>query len=301
MRIIDVHAHYVPETLWEAEQDRGFFSVDKTGLDQRVQMLNDGGIDIQVLSPVARYSNSNLELTMRHNDAMAQEVDQYPNRFIGMASIALNEPDTASKELERSVKDLGMKGATIGSNATGVNLDAKEFGPFYSKAQELGVPIFVHPMTVLGQDRLQKYQLDNLIGNPTDTSVAVASLIFGGVLNEFPKIKIYLAHGGGTCTYLAPRWDQGSRSRLASSVKLNKLPSEYLKLLHFDSLTHSTLLLENLAKYVGADHIMLGSDYPYDMGDRESIAKVQISEVLSEREKRLISGETAENYFGIEP
>jgi aminocarboxymuconate-semialdehyde decarboxylase len=300
MRTIDVHAHYVPEVFWELGADKGFFSADATGLDQRVQFLNDTGIDVQVLSPTARFSNTTTELAQQHNDAMAEAISWYPKRFLGMATIALNDPDTAPRELERSVKELGLRGATIGSNVRGVNLDAREFGPFFSKAEELQTPIFIHPMNVLGHDRLGNYQLDNLIGNPTDTSVAAASLIFGGVLREFPRIKVYLAHGGGTCPYLCPRWDQGWRARPSAKGNLDKLPSEYLKRFHFDSLTHSTQLLEVLVGLVGAERIMLGSDYPYDMGDREAMGKVEASTVLSEVEKRQIYGETAEAYFEVE-
>ena len=300
MRTVDVHAHYVPEVFWEPGTDKGFFAADATGLDQRVQLLNDTGIDVQVLSPTARFSNSGLALSQQHNNAMAEAVSHYPKRFLGMATIALNDPDTAPGELERSVRELGLGGATISSNVRGVNLDAKEFGPFFAKAEELEAPIFVHPANVLGQDRLGSYQLDNLIGNPTDTSVAAASLIFGGVLREFPQVRIYLAHGGGTCPYLCPRWDQGWRARPSAKGNLDKLPSEYLKRLHFDSLTHSTRLLEVLVGLVGAERVMMGSDYPYDMGDREAMTKVQASTVLSEAEKRQVYGETAEAYFKIE-
>jgi aminocarboxymuconate-semialdehyde decarboxylase len=299
MLTIDVHAHYIPEVFWEQGADKGFFTVDSTGLDQRVQLLNDTGIDTQVLSPAASFSNSDLNTSQRYNNGMAEAVSRYPKRFLGMATIALNDTDSAPGELERSIKELGLRGVTIGSNVRGVNLDAKEFGPFFAKAQQLDAPIFIHPMNVLGQERLGSYQLDNLIGNPTDTSVAAASLIFGGVLKEFPRLKVYLAHGGGTCPYLCPRWDQGWRARPSAKVNLDKLPSEYLKRFHFDSLTHSTWLLEVLIGLVGAERVMLGSDYPYDMGDREAMGKVESSRVLSEAEKRQIYGETAEAYFKI--
>ena len=179
-------------------------------------------------------------------------------------------------------------------------MDAKEFGPFYAKAEELGVPVFIHPMNVLGRERLGSYQLDNLIGNLTDTAVAAASLIFGGVLREYPGVKFYLAHGGGSCPYLYPRWDHGWRTRPSAKGLIDRPPSEYLKRFRFDALTHSTRVLEYLVELVGAERVMLGTDYPYDMGDRKDKSKIQASTVLSEAEKNQIQGETAAALFEID-
>ena len=304
MTIIDVHAHYVPESCWDLVSsggpDRGFFAGDATGMEKRLQDMDAAGIAIQVLSPVSRFKDQDPRVAVQHNDAMAEVVHRNPDRFLGMAVLPLEEPEQAAAELERCVKELGLSGATIGTNIHGENLDARGLAPFYAKAEELGVPIFIHPANVLGRDRLGSYQLDNLIGNLTDTAVAAASLIFGGVMKEFPGLKFYLAHGGGSCPYLCPRWDHGWRARTSAKGSIDRLPSEYLKRFYFDALTHSTAVLEFLVRLVGADRVMLGTDYPYDMGDQACLSKVEASELLSEAEKSQVLGGTAGALFKIE-
>ena len=147
----------------------------------------------------------------------------------------------------------------------GTNLDATELGQFYAKVQELDIPIFIHPANVLGADRLADWYLHNFIGDVTDTAVAAASIIFGGVFQEFPRLKIYLAHGGGSCPYIRGRWDHGWKAHETGS-KITKAPSEYMKLFYFDALTHSAQTLQFLGESFGHDEEMLGSDYPFDMG-----------------------------------
>ena len=149
-------------------------------------------------------------------------------------------------------------------------------------------------------DRLRSYQLDFLIGTAADTAVAAASLIFGGVMKEFPRLKVYLAHGGGSCPYLSGRWDQGWRTRSRATTTIDQPPSTYLKRFYFDAVTHSTKVLEFLGGWAGADRVMLGTDYPFDIGDMEAAAKVTASSVLSEREKEQVLGETAAALFKLD-
>jgi aminocarboxymuconate-semialdehyde decarboxylase len=172
------------------------------------------------------------------------------------------------------------RGVAIGSNVDGVNLDAPEFGPFFKTVEALGVPIFIHPVNALGADRLAKNELNNFIGFVTDTAVAAGSLIFGGVMKAFPNLKIYLAHGGGTCPFIRGRWDHGWEHRL-KGPKIGKAPSEYLKLFYADALVHSKQSLEYVVDVFGKDHIMVGTDYPYDMGHPYQPAWIRDSGFLS--------------------
>jgi aminocarboxymuconate-semialdehyde decarboxylase len=193
-----------------------------------------------------------------------------------------------------------MAGVSIGSNVNGKNLDAPELGPFFAKAQELDVPLFIHPVAPqIGLDRLGSHELDNLIGNVTDTAVAAASLIFGGVLDEFPRLKPYLAHGGGSCPFIRGRWDRGWRAR-GAGVGIPNAPSEYLKRLYYDALTHSHETIEHLVRFAGAGHVMLGSDYPYDMGDPDPVKQIESAPGLTDAEKRQVLHETAIEVFGID-
>ena len=151
--------------------------------------------------------NISPEASKRANDATAQDIDAYRDRLIGLATVDMNEPEAAAAELERCVKDLGFRGVEILSNVHGENLHEPRFAPFYRKVQELDVAVFIHPHDVLGRaDRLKPFFLSNIVGNPTDTAVAAACLIFGGVLREMPRLRFVLAHGGGSCPLLRGRW-----------------------------------------------------------------------------------------------
>ena len=243
---IDVHAHYVPEKCLDAEakgtdghihglrivqegsrqvaytnnaRNLAFDPPQIYSIERRLKDMATQWVDMQVLSVppflffYATDPAQSLELCQKINNAFAETVQQYPDRFVALANLPMQDPEMAARELERSVRELGLRGAEICSNINGKNLDDKSFVPFYTKLQQLDVPVFIHPSNVLGADRLRPYHLQNLIGNPSDTAVAAASLIFGGVLKEFPRLKFYLAHGGGSCPYLRGRWEHGWQVR----------------------------------------------------------------------------------------
>jgi aminocarboxymuconate-semialdehyde decarboxylase len=234
------------------------------------------------------------------NDAFADVVAGNPKRFVALADLPMQSPEDAARELERAVKDLGLRGTEICSQIAGENLDEPKFAPVWAKAQELDVPIFIHPAGVPGlQDRLGKYYLTNLIGNPMDTTIAAASLIFGGVLREFPRIKFYLAHGGGACPYIRYRWDHGWKARDEGKAIIDRPPSEYFGQLYFDSLTHGGPALSFLASTVGPERIMLGTDYPFDMGNYNSVAAVQNVVGVTDAERDMMLGGNAMRLFGI--
>ncbi len=213
----------------------------------------------------------------------------------------MQAPEAAARELERAVRDLGLRGCEINSNVNGKNLDDKALAPFYARAQELDVPIFIHPSGVPGlNERLGAYYLTNLIGNPMDTTIAAASLIFGGVLKEFPRLKVYLAHGGGACPYIRGRWEHGWRVRKEAHANIERPPSEYFGQLYFDSLVHGGPALNFLAATVGPERIMLGTDYPFDMGNYRSVEAIDAVAGVTDAEKDLMLGGNAARLFGFD-
>ena len=302
MPIIDVHAHHVPESVLHLvgyEPGRGgSMQGDIVDLSVRIADMDSQGVEMQAVSGVGGIFGRDLKTARAFNDAMAESLARYPDRFVALAVAPLAEPESAPSEVERAVKDLGMRGVAIGSNVNGKNLDEPEFGPFFRKVEELDIPMFIHPVSPqLGLDRLGKYHLSNLVGNVTETAVAAASLIFGRVLDEFPRLKPYLAHGGGSCPYISGRWDHGWRSRGEGGMPT--APSEYLQRLYYDALTHSHRALEYLVRFAGADHVMLGSDYPYSMGDQDPVRQIESAPGLSDGEKRQVLRETATEVFKI--
>jgi len=325
---IDVHAHLIPQRCIDATEQApgswtwrfqagsgsytsktpasGFDADQISGIDRRLSEMTQQGIDLQVLSvpPFCFFYDTDadvaLDLCRRFNDAFADTVAANPDRFLAMATLPLQAPEEAARELERAVRDLGLRGVEIGSNIAGRNLDDPSLAPFYAKVQELDVPVFIHPFNVLGADRLSRYYLANLIGNPGDTTVAAASLIFGGVLKEFPRLKFYLAHGGGTCPYIYGRWDHGWNARPESRLHIDRPPSEYFRLLYFDTIVHGMPALEYLVGSVGAERVLLGTDYPFDMGDYDSVETVDALTNASAADKELIQGGNAAALFKIE-
>ena len=164
----------------------------------------------------------------------------------------------------------------------------------------MDVPVFIHPHGVLGADRLRDYHIGNLIGNPTEDAIAAASLIFGGVLKEFPRLKFYIAHGGGSCPFLRGRWEHGWRVREDTKRRIDRPPSEYFRLLYFDTLTHSGPALNYLVETVGPERLMLGSDYPYDMSDTDPVRAIAAVPGLTDAQRELMYGGNAMALFRIE-
>ena len=334
---IDVHAHIVPEPFidlaalegrpnhyafriehglgdpWTQPplMSAGFEIEQMFNLERRLAEMDAQYMDMQVLSttphlffynPTGGAMPSQAAITAMCrtvNNTIAGIVAQHPTRFVAIADVPLPDGEAAAAELERAVRELGFRGAEICTNIGGRNLDDRAFFPFYAKAQELDVPIVLHPANVLGLDRLRDYYLNNLIGNPSDSGVAAASLIFGGVLKEFPRIKFYLAHAGGTCPLLRGRWEHGWKVRPEAKKYIQRPPSEYFKLLYFDTLSHYVPGLNFLVDTVGYDRLMVGTDYPFDMGDYNTHKTVEAIASLNTYQKERIYGGTAAEMFRI--
>ncbi|MDA1258139.1 MAG: amidohydrolase family protein, partial [Chloroflexi bacterium] len=302
-----VHAHFPPEScsdLMPSGSGRNPFGPaanlkdDPSNLNARLRAMDERGVDIQLVSGPNWLQNAAPDQCRRLNDAVAEAIDG-SDRLIGLASVPMQEPEAAAAELERCTKGLGFRGLEMLTNVNGENLDNPRFTPLYKKMEELEVAAFIHPNAVLGADRLGSYFLNNLIGNPTDTSVAVASLIFGGVLAEMPTLKFVLSHGGGTAPALRGRWEHGWRQGLVETP-ITRPPSEYFKLLYFDTITHSVPVLNHLVETVGPERVMLGSDYPFGMGDYAPAEAVAALPHISDAQREAINGGNAIRVFGLD-
>ena len=224
-----------------------------------------------------------------YNDAIQSLVKRHPTRFAGIATVPMQDPARASRVLEYAIRDLKMVGVTLPSNVLGKYYDSKDFDPFWAKAQELDVLMIMHPEWVAGGDRMGAYGLRTVCGNPADTTLSVGYMIYSGVFDRFPNLKLALLHGGGFFPYHLGRFDNGFRSGSgAARIPAKQTPSKYLKNLYFDNLVYRIETIEYLKRMVGADHVMVGTDYPFDLGDWMAAEKIhQMNCTESEREAML--------------
>jgi aminocarboxymuconate-semialdehyde decarboxylase len=306
MTTIDVHAHILAgDTIRLLQQatpklgvkhtpidgDFGVLEVAGTAyrpfprggwdLDRRIKDMDLAEVAMQVLSNTPQTFLYGLDpqvtgtTSQIQNDQIAKLVAECPGRFMGMATLPMQAPQLAADELKRAMRKLGLVGCQIGSNINGKNLDDPALEPFWEAADELGAFVMVHPTQVAGAERLKSYYLANLIGNPLDTTIAAACLVFGGVLARFPAINFFMVHGGGFAPYQAGRWSHGWQVRDEPKVNLKEPPDATIRRFYFDTILHGKPALEFLVATFGADHVLLGSDYPYDMGTLECVRQVR--------------------------
>lgn len=231
------------------------------------------------------------------NDEIADMASRWPDRFAGFATLPMQDVSAAVTELQRAVESLGMVGAAIGTHVLGANFDEEHLFPLFEAAESLGAALFVHPAASRMGDSLPRYHMRNYIGNPTETTIAIGSLVFGGVLDRLPDLKLCFAHGGGYACWAAARFDHGFGVRPEARERASRLPSEYLRTLYFDSLVHGYGNLRQLIDNVGSDRVVLGSDYPADMGQPDPVTWIEGSD-LSHAEKRAVLGENASKLLG---
>lgn len=273
--------------------------------EKRLEDMDKEGIDIQVLSPVpVTFSywsdpDKGLELAKFQNDFIASIVREHPKRFIGLGTVPLQDTDLAIKEMDRAVNELGLKGIQIGSNVNGKNLDDESLERFFKAADELNVPLFVHPWETLGRERMPRQNLMYMVGMPSETALAAGSIIMSGMLDKYKNLKICFAHGGGSLPYLLPRMDQGWEV-WPHIRKTEHPPSHYAKLLYYDSLVYDERNLQFMIDRFGVDQIIAGSDYPFLLREVPSGKVVDKLTTLDESEKAKIHGLNALDFLNVD-
>jgi aminocarboxymuconate-semialdehyde decarboxylase len=278
-----------------------------TGVTERLQDMDRMGVDIQAICPAPYQffywteADYGAELAREVNEGIAQIAADRPDRFVGMGSVPLQDSQLAIRELNHCVKNLGMRGVEICTNVNGKNLTdpSLKLDKFFARAEELGVVIFMHPLGYTQADRLTHHYFNNVIGNPLDSTVAVSHLIFDGVMQRYPKLKFVVAHGGGFIAHYWARMDHAWRARPDCRTIIKNPPSSYLEKFYFDSITFDPEMLKRLIDRFGADHVVLGTDYPYDMGEEDPLGLIAQVKKLSHADRQLIEGGNAARLLGI--
>lgn len=274
----------------------------------RLAIMDRMGIDIQAVSPSPfQYyymadSVLGSQLARSVNEGIAAVVAGNPDRFVGLCTVPLQDAQAAITELDRAVLDLGLRGVEVNGNVNGADLTDPALGlePFFARVAELGVVLFIHPNGFSDACRLSDHYFNNVIGNPLETTVAASHLIFDGVMERHPRLNVLLAHGGGYLAHYWARMDHAHAAREDCRTVIAQPPSSYLRRMYVDTITFDPRMLRHLIDTHGADHIVLGTDYPYDMGEEDPLGLVESVAGLTEEERQLITGATAARLLGLD-
>lgn len=326
---IDIHAHYYPESYLElmaqhgAAFDAGCDRSDARGprmkvgkyssiplarrfidLDERIHAMDQTGVAVQVLSltlPMVYWAGRQLgqQLCWAFNDALVTAHEKFPQRLFGFAVLPMHEPDLAVKEIDRIATLPGMRGVYCATRVLDRELSNEAFYPVYERLAAVGLPLFLHPLWVIGEERLDRHRLDNALGNPFDTAVAASYLILDGVLDRFPTLQVCLPHAGGALMSVIGRVHHAWSTQPALVEKRPHGPLHYLRRFYYDTISHSPSLLRFLIDEVGADRVMLGSDFCYAMGYERPVEVVTSHPRISAAEQGLILAGNAQRLLRL--
>jgi aminocarboxymuconate-semialdehyde decarboxylase len=322
MHAIDVHAHWYPRAWLDLVRDRGpghgvewreipgkgpqfkvgYLATGPAGplfvdLDARLAAMDAQGVRVHALSlsqPMTYWADRTLgeRLAAIYNEEVARAHELHPQRLVGLATLPMQAPDLAVREVERAARLPGVRGFYVATCVLDKELADESFFPVYERIEATGLPLFLHPVFVIGHERLDRHYLTNLLGNPFETAIAAAHLIFGGVLDRFPKLEIVLPHAGGAFPWLVGRLNRGWEKR-ADLKHIAHPPVEYLRRFHYDTIGYSDPVLDYLVRHVGADRILMGSDYCFPIAYEQPVRNVTDNALIDEAAKRAIVEDNA--------
>lgn len=327
---IDIHAHaIIPESEAIARRDPGWARANEAAavaagrassehnrtlmttvyrpkfadVELRLRAMDAMGIDVQAVSPMPLYHYwAGRELAVKivasANDGISALCARSPDRLVGLAMLSMQYPDLAVEQLDHAMGSLKLRGAIISTHVNDSELGDPKFDPLWSKAEQLGALMFMHPAGCTLGERLSPYYLSNLIGNPADTTIALAHLVFAGVLDRFPRLKLCAAHGGGYFPFYVSRFDHGWKVRPESHT-CRDAPSRYLNRIWFDSLVYSPEQLEFLVRRAGAAQVVIGTDYPFDMGVEDPLQRLDDAAGLSDADRAAVRGQNASRLLNL--
>ncbi len=275
------HTHALSEELTDLERQRE--TMTRQGLDQKVLAVPPFCFQYELLA------TDGIRWSRMVNDGIAEAVQSAPEAFVGFATLPLQDMTEAIRELDRAVGELGLAGIEIATNINGVELDAPELHPLWERAATHRLPILIHPHYVAGASRMGDYHLRNLIGNPAETALAGSRLLFGGVLERYPDLVLILSHGGGALPHLIGRLAQGYRVRPECRLYASS-PEELLGAFYFDTIVFDSTVLRHLVDTVGADRVIVGTDYPFDMSDDNPVTFVTTAGLAEDEAQAILAG-----------
>jgi aminocarboxymuconate-semialdehyde decarboxylase len=322
MRHIDAHGHIIVEEITSSygnERWRPHIERTEQGIYAETERMRNGPmhhecsnvstmlqemdalrIDTMLICPPPFLFFYNLpaqdgiQAARIQNDAMAAVAVQHPERFVPLATVPLQDINAARTELRQATRELGFRGVEIGSSVQGLHLGDERFRPFWQLCAEDDLFVFIHPeyFQAHNSPTLSEYYLVNLVGNPCETGLTAAHMVFSGLFEEFPDLKVMLAHAGGVMPWIMGRWSRGYQQRPEAKQRLKHDPLESVRKFYVDTIAHSQAALSFLIDTFGADHITLGSDYPFDMGLDDPVEQVEALEGLTEEQREAILGGT---------
>jgi aminocarboxymuconate-semialdehyde decarboxylase len=327
----DVHAHIVPRELMEllrtdgpgfgievfqnpagkdmlrlaGAKEIGPFPDELFDLDLRLARMDEGRVDVQLVSHRTDFSAYALEAdggaryANAFNRIMADEVSRHPDRLMALGTVPLQAPEAAARELEFAVRELGMVGVEIASNVDGVTLDQAGLDPFWEVANDLRCLVLLHPYDPLRSVDLSRYFLDNMVGRPAESTVAVAHLLFSGILDRYPDMALCMVHGGGYMPYQLGRWQKGyDVVPHITRANIQRPPLDYVRGIYYDSLVHIPQAMRFLLDLVGPSQVVIGTDYPYEMAERQPVTFLESVPGLSDDDRHAILTGNVERIIG---